>query len=74
MLRGFLLCCCFWFFFRFLGRGRRVVGFLFIGVIFFFSIISWFVRFFKYVYGFRFEIKGRGKLEVDYFCVIIFNY
>ncbi|XP_044634359.1 1-acyl-sn-glycerol-3-phosphate acyltransferase beta isoform X2 [Equus asinus] len=38
------------------------------------SIISWFVRSFKYAYGLRFEIKGRGKLEVDHPCVIISNH
>ncbi|KAF0887221.1 PLCB acyltransferase, partial [Crocuta crocuta] len=39
-----------------------------------FSIISWFVRSFKYVFGIRFEIKGRQKLEVDHPCVIISNH
>lgn len=38
------------------------------------SIISWFVRSFKYIYGLRFEIKGRQKLEVDHPCVIISNH
>lgn len=38
------------------------------------SIISWFVRSFKYIYGLRFEIKGRRKLEVDHPCVIISNH
>uniref|UniRef100_H0XKN6 1-acyl-sn-glycerol-3-phosphate acyltransferase n=1 Tax=Otolemur garnettii TaxID=30611 RepID=H0XKN6_OTOGA len=39
-----------------------------------FSIISWFVRSFKYVYGVRFEVKGQQKLEVDHPCVIISNH
>ena len=39
-----------------------------------FSIISWFVRTFKYVFGLRFDIKGRQKLEVDHPCVIISNH
>lgn len=38
------------------------------------SIISWFVRSFKYIYGLRFEIKGRQKLQVDHPCVIISNH
>ncbi|XP_031306729.2 1-acyl-sn-glycerol-3-phosphate acyltransferase beta [Camelus dromedarius] len=38
------------------------------------SIISWFVRSFKYIYGLRFEIKGRQKLEEDRSCVIISNH
>ncbi|KAM5259662.1 1-acyl-sn-glycerol-3-phosphate acyltransferase beta [Hipposideros larvatus] len=38
------------------------------------SIISWFVRSFKYIYGLRFEVKGRQKLEVDHPCVIISNH
>ncbi|KAK2498824.1 hypothetical protein MC885_002860 [Smutsia gigantea] len=38
------------------------------------STISWIVRSFKYVYGLRFEIKGRQKLEVDHPCVIISNH
>ncbi|XP_004423699.1 PREDICTED: 1-acyl-sn-glycerol-3-phosphate acyltransferase beta [Ceratotherium simum simum] len=38
------------------------------------SIISWWVRSFKYVYGLRFEINGRQKLEVDHPCVIISNH
>ncbi|XP_046949734.1 1-acyl-sn-glycerol-3-phosphate acyltransferase beta [Lynx rufus] len=38
------------------------------------SIISWFVRTFKYVFGLRFDIKGRQKLEVDHPCVIISNH
>lgn len=38
------------------------------------SIISWFVRGFKYVYGLRFEVRGRPKLEVDQPCVIISNH
>lgn len=38
------------------------------------SIISWFVRSFKYIYGLRFEVKGRRKLEVDHPCVIISNH
>uniref|UniRef100_A0A671FWM6 1-acyl-sn-glycerol-3-phosphate acyltransferase n=1 Tax=Rhinolophus ferrumequinum TaxID=59479 RepID=A0A671FWM6_RHIFE len=38
------------------------------------SIISWFVRTFKYIYGLRFEIKGRQKLEVDHPCVIVSNH
>ncbi|XP_062041328.1 1-acyl-sn-glycerol-3-phosphate acyltransferase beta [Lepus europaeus] len=38
------------------------------------SIISWFVRGFKYVYGIRFEVRGRPKLEVDQPCVIISNH
>ncbi|XP_025779611.1 1-acyl-sn-glycerol-3-phosphate acyltransferase beta [Puma concolor] len=37
-------------------------------------IISWFVRTFKYVFGLRFDIKGRQKLEVDHPCVIISNH
>ncbi|XP_029776876.1 1-acyl-sn-glycerol-3-phosphate acyltransferase beta [Suricata suricatta] len=37
-------------------------------------IISWFVRTFKYIFGLRFEIKGRQKLEVDHPCVIISNH
>nr|XP_060466348.1 1-acyl-sn-glycerol-3-phosphate acyltransferase beta isoform X3 [Panthera onca] len=39
-----------------------------------FSIISWFVRTFKYMFGLRFDIKGRQKLEVDHPCVIISNH
>ncbi|XP_051697025.1 1-acyl-sn-glycerol-3-phosphate acyltransferase beta isoform X1 [Oryctolagus cuniculus] len=38
------------------------------------SIISWFVRGFKYVYGIRFEVRGRPKLEVEQPCVIISNH
>lgn len=38
------------------------------------SIISWFVRSFKYVYGLRFEISGQKKLEMDGPCVIISNH
>ncbi|KFO21483.1 1-acyl-sn-glycerol-3-phosphate acyltransferase beta [Fukomys damarensis] len=38
------------------------------------SIVSWFVRSFKYVFGLRFEVKGRQKLEVDGPCVIISNH
>ncbi|XP_053764510.1 1-acyl-sn-glycerol-3-phosphate acyltransferase beta [Panthera pardus] len=38
------------------------------------SIISWFVRTFKYMFGLRFDIKGRQKLEVDHPCVIISNH
>nr|XP_008542623.1 PREDICTED: 1-acyl-sn-glycerol-3-phosphate acyltransferase beta [Equus przewalskii] len=74
LLRGSLLCCCLWFLPRPSGRGRRAVGPLLTGAIFPLSIISWFVRSFKYAYGLRFEIKGRGKLEVDHPCVIISNH
>lgn len=38
------------------------------------SIISWFVRSFKYLYGLRFKVQGRQKLEVDGPCVIISNH
>ncbi|XP_060055352.1 1-acyl-sn-glycerol-3-phosphate acyltransferase beta isoform X2 [Erinaceus europaeus] len=38
------------------------------------SIISWFVRTFKYVYGLRFSVKGLEKLEGDQPCVIISNH
>ncbi|XP_028378917.1 1-acyl-sn-glycerol-3-phosphate acyltransferase beta isoform X1 [Phyllostomus discolor] len=38
------------------------------------SIISWFVRSFKYLYGLRFEVKGRQKLTVDHPCVIVSNH
>lgn len=38
------------------------------------SIISWFVRTFKYVYGLRFDVKGRQKLMVDHPCVIVSNH
>ncbi|XP_061056856.1 1-acyl-sn-glycerol-3-phosphate acyltransferase beta [Eubalaena glacialis] len=38
------------------------------------SIISWFIRYFKYLYGLRFEVKGRQKLEEDRPCVIISNH
>ncbi|XP_023982171.1 1-acyl-sn-glycerol-3-phosphate acyltransferase beta [Physeter macrocephalus] len=38
------------------------------------SIISWFIRSFKYLYGLRFEVKGREKLEEDRSCVIISNH
>ncbi|XP_008571430.1 PREDICTED: 1-acyl-sn-glycerol-3-phosphate acyltransferase beta [Galeopterus variegatus] len=38
------------------------------------SIISWFMRTFKYIYGLRFEVQGRPKLEVDKPCVIISNH
>ncbi|XP_040819197.1 1-acyl-sn-glycerol-3-phosphate acyltransferase beta isoform X2 [Ochotona curzoniae] len=38
------------------------------------SIISWFVRTFKYAYGLRFEVRGRPKLDVDQPCVIISNH
>ncbi|KAM9641813.1 1-acyl-sn-glycerol-3-phosphate acyltransferase beta [Trichechus inunguis] len=37
-------------------------------------IISWLLRSFKYIYGLRFEIQGREKLEVDRPCVIISNH
>lgn len=37
-------------------------------------IISWFIRSFKYLYGLRFDVKGRQKLEVDHPCVIISNH
>lgn len=37
-------------------------------------IIQWFVLSFKYVFGLRFEIKGRQKLELDHPCVIISNH
>ncbi|KAF4016818.1 hypothetical protein G4228_008352 [Cervus hanglu yarkandensis] len=39
-----------------------------------FPIISWFVRSFKYVYGLRFEVKGRETLDEDRPCVIISNH
>ncbi|XP_037652842.1 1-acyl-sn-glycerol-3-phosphate acyltransferase beta isoform X2 [Choloepus didactylus] len=38
------------------------------------SIISWFVRTFKYAYGIRFKVKGRVKLELEQSCVIISNH
>lgn len=38
------------------------------------SIISWFVRSFKYVYGLHFEVRGQKKLEMDGPCVIISNH
>ncbi|GAB1286111.1 1-acyl-sn-glycerol-3-phosphate acyltransferase beta [Apodemus speciosus] len=38
------------------------------------SIISRFVRSFKYLYGLRFEVSGQKKLEVDGPCVIISNH
>lgn len=38
------------------------------------SIISWFVRSFKYLYGLRFEVQGRQKLTVDHPCVIVSNH
>ncbi|KAM4877851.1 1-acyl-sn-glycerol-3-phosphate acyltransferase beta [Thomomys bottae] len=38
------------------------------------SIISWFVRSFKYVYSLRFEVRGRQKLEMQGPCVIISNH
>ncbi|XP_036116310.1 1-acyl-sn-glycerol-3-phosphate acyltransferase beta [Molossus molossus] len=38
------------------------------------SIISWFVRSFKYLYGLRFEVKDRHKLTVDHPCVIVSNH
>lgn len=38
------------------------------------SIISWFVRSFKYLYGLRFDVKGRQKLTVDHPCVIVSNH
>ncbi|XP_016066566.1 PREDICTED: 1-acyl-sn-glycerol-3-phosphate acyltransferase beta [Miniopterus natalensis] len=38
------------------------------------SIISWFVRCFKYAYNLRFDVKGRQKLGVDHPCVIISNH
>ncbi|XP_073908948.1 1-acyl-sn-glycerol-3-phosphate acyltransferase beta isoform X2 [Castor canadensis] len=38
------------------------------------SIISWFVRTFKYVYGLRVEVRGRQKLQVEGPCVIISNH
>ncbi|XP_015449629.1 1-acyl-sn-glycerol-3-phosphate acyltransferase beta [Pteropus alecto] len=37
-------------------------------------IISWFIRSFKYLYGLRFDVRGRRKLEVDHPCVIISNH
>ncbi|KAM6170132.1 1-acyl-sn-glycerol-3-phosphate acyltransferase beta [Rhynchocyon petersi] len=37
-------------------------------------IISWFVRSFKYLYGLRFDIQGREKLELDQPCVVISNH
>ncbi|XP_054989175.1 1-acyl-sn-glycerol-3-phosphate acyltransferase beta [Sorex araneus] len=38
------------------------------------SIISWFVRSFKYLYGLRFKIEGRQKLQGQRPCVIISNH
>ncbi|XP_012884826.1 PREDICTED: 1-acyl-sn-glycerol-3-phosphate acyltransferase beta [Dipodomys ordii] len=38
------------------------------------SIISWFVRTFKYVYNLRFDVRGRQKLEAEGPCVIISNH
>ncbi|KAM8801302.1 1-acyl-sn-glycerol-3-phosphate acyltransferase beta [Rhynchonycteris naso] len=38
------------------------------------SVISWFVRTFKYVYGLRFDVKGHQKLMVSHPCVIISNH
>ncbi|XP_015427848.1 PREDICTED: 1-acyl-sn-glycerol-3-phosphate acyltransferase beta [Myotis davidii] len=38
------------------------------------SIISWFVRSFKYLYGLRFDVKGRQRLWVDRPCVIVSNH
>ncbi|XP_036983656.1 1-acyl-sn-glycerol-3-phosphate acyltransferase beta [Artibeus jamaicensis] len=38
------------------------------------SIISWFVRSFKYLYGLRFDVKGHRKLTVDRPCVIVSNH
>lgn len=38
------------------------------------SIISWFVRSFKYVYGIRFQVQGRRRLGLDQPCVIISNH
>lgn len=38
------------------------------------SIISWFVRSFKYLYGLRFKVHGRHKLEGERPCVIISNH
>ncbi|KAM5328196.1 1-acyl-sn-glycerol-3-phosphate acyltransferase beta isoform 2-T2 [Glossophaga mutica] len=38
------------------------------------SIISWFVRSFKYLYGLRFDIKGHRKLTADRPCVIVSNH
>lgn len=38
------------------------------------SIISWFVRSFKYLYGLRFEVKGRQRLWVDRPCVVVSNH
>ncbi|XP_008071987.2 1-acyl-sn-glycerol-3-phosphate acyltransferase beta-like [Carlito syrichta] len=38
------------------------------------SIISWFVRQFKYIFSLRFEVKGQHKLDVDRPCVIISNH
>lgn len=54
-----------------MGRGQRHLCSLASSPL---SIISWFVRSFKYIYGLRFEIKGRQKLEVDHPCVIISNH
>ncbi|XP_049629664.1 1-acyl-sn-glycerol-3-phosphate acyltransferase beta [Suncus etruscus] len=38
------------------------------------SIISWFVRSFKYLYGLRFKVHGSHKLEGERPCVIISNH
>ena len=38
------------------------------------SIISWFVRSFKYLYGLRFDVRGRQKLMEDHPCVIVSNH
>ncbi|XP_042537054.1 1-acyl-sn-glycerol-3-phosphate acyltransferase beta [Dipodomys spectabilis] len=38
------------------------------------SIISWFVRSFKYAYNLRFDVRGRQKLEAEGPCVIISNH
>ncbi|XP_036162840.1 1-acyl-sn-glycerol-3-phosphate acyltransferase beta isoform X2 [Myotis myotis] len=38
------------------------------------SIISWFVRSFKYLYGLRFDVKGRQRLWADRPCVIVSNH
>ncbi|KAK1333984.1 hypothetical protein QTO34_004982 [Cnephaeus nilssonii] len=38
------------------------------------SIISWFVRTFKYLFGLRFDVKGRERLWEDRPCVIVSNH
>ncbi|XP_036272836.1 1-acyl-sn-glycerol-3-phosphate acyltransferase beta [Pipistrellus kuhlii] len=38
------------------------------------SIISWFVRTFKYLFGLRFSVKGREELWKDRPCVIVSNH